>query len=363
MNNLAVPPLPALLLQGLDSLYVSFYLDVTNSALDLDEIAYQRERLRQSRDGKFTRIELGSEAFALKTHGRFPYSYVIENELFSVAFAERMQPSFHVQFLSKGLWQEGLDGLELRFRSWAESMGLVEQRLETVSRADWAFDFHVPVVDFSADHLLSKARKTSAYKDNRALQTIVAGKGDVVIRLYDKVAEIEESSGKSFFYELWGRTSEIWRVEFQLRGERLKPAGVRSLDDLRGLQGDLLRELTHNHTSLRRPTGDSNLSRWPLHPLWTALQAEIGHMPQSGLIRDIDEKRLLEYRIHRQTQSIYGSLKGLAALLSIAQGEAEALSLRDLIGQLEDELVIHHEHPVWERDVRTRIEGYALGQW
>ena len=86
-------------------------------------------------------------------------------------------------------------------------------------------------------------------------------------------------------------------------------------------------------------------------------------MPQSGLVRDIDEKRLLEYRIHRQTQSIYGNLKGLAALLSIAQGEAEALSLRDVIDQLEDELAIHHEATHWEPAIEKRIEGYALGQW
>lgn len=361
MNGAA--PLPPLLLQGLDSLYVSYCLDVATSGLDLGEIAYRREKLRSTRDARFARIELGSESFALKPNGRYPYSYVIDNAYFSIGFAERMQPSFYVQYSSKGLWELGIDELEHRFRRWTESVGLTELRADKVARADWAFDFHLPVVDFTPDHVVSRSRKNDSYRENQTLQTIRYGRNDIVVRLYDKVAEIEQSSDKSFFFELWGRRADVWRVEFQIRGERLKQAGIQSLDSLRALQSDLLRELAHSHTTLRRPSRDSNPSRWPLHPLWQAVQKEIACMPQSGLVRQFDEKRHLAYRIHRQAQALHGNLKGLAALLSIAQQEDTPLSLAELIDQLPDELTPHHDPLTWETDVNKRIEGYALGQW
>ena len=58
---------PTLLLSGLDSLYVSCYLDVSGSNLDFDELAYLKERVQASRIDDFEEVELGSETLALKS--------------------------------------------------------------------------------------------------------------------------------------------------------------------------------------------------------------------------------------------------------------------------------------------------------
>ena len=39
---------PKLLLRGLDSLYVSYFLDMSTGKLDWDELAYQKQRVRES---------------------------------------------------------------------------------------------------------------------------------------------------------------------------------------------------------------------------------------------------------------------------------------------------------------------------
>ncbi len=189
--------LPAALINGLDSLYVSYFLDMTTGKLDFEELEYQKQRLKADKGRQFIEISLGSETFALRPYGRNRYAYVLANEAFEIRLTELMQPSCYVQFFSKALWTEGVGALLERFEAWRESLELRPRRPERVSRADWAFDFHLPSADFIADDFVSRAAKDATHRDNRAEQTFTFGKGDVVVRVYDKVAEIEQQSGKA----------------------------------------------------------------------------------------------------------------------------------------------------------------------
>lgn len=361
--NFFIPDCPPLLLMGLDSLYVGYFVDVVESQLDPLELEYQKLRLRDQRSNQFKEIELGSERFALLPNGSFPYAWVLSNKAFTVRLAERMQPSVHVQFHSEALWHEGLDGLEQRLRTWFDSLNLVAKREEAVSRADWAFDFHLSVIDFEMSHFVSRATKDMTYRGHGLYQTFNLGLTNVVVRVYDKVAEVREASGKYWFYDLWDRKNEVWRIEFQVRGERLKKGGIRTLADLRDLQNDLLRELASKHTTLRRPSGDSNRSRWPLHPLWRALQAEIDKLPQTGLVHAYDPVASLEYRLHQQGKSMLGNLKGLAALMSVGRGKTDPLPVEMIIASLRRIVSPHYQHDIWEEDVMRRMKGLELGKW
>lgn len=267
-NNSHSPPQepmqrPKLLLRGVDSLYVSYYLDMATGRLDWDDLAFQKERLKRTRDEKFSEIELGSERFALQPYGRHPYSYVLSNKAFQVSLGEHIKPGCHVHFLSEALWQYGVNGVLERFDEWSRSMDFRATQPETVSRADWAFDYDLPTVDFVPDDFVSRARKNSIWRENRCLQTVTFGSGDTVVRVYDKVAEIGQKSGKAWFFELWGQQQDVWRIEFQLRRERLRQAGINTTQELKDFQNDLLRELATSHTTLRCPNDDGNRSRYP----------------------------------------------------------------------------------------------------
>jgi hypothetical protein len=354
---------PKLLLSGLDSLYVSCTLDVGGSDLDFDELAYLKERVQASCADDFEEVEFGSETFALKPFGKYPYRYILANDLFEVRLAEQLQPSCYVRLYSQGLWLFGLDALWGRFADWCSSLNLIATKPEIVSRAVWAFDYHLPFVDFEPDHFVSRADKCPAWPEHSNTRTIAFGKGDTVIRFYNKAAEIAQQSGKAYLFELWDQSEDVWRIEFQARRGRLKHSGIKTIETLKDHQNKLLSHLARVHTTLRRPIEDTNKSRWPLHPLWKQLQRHIDQLPQTGLISEIDPKQPLNWRVLQQSKSIYGMLKGLAVLLT-AQGRLpEDPTLSEVIAQLEPLLKRHHNANLWEADIEKRLKAYQIGQW
>lgn len=354
---------PRLLASGLDSLYVSYYFAVAHSTLDFDHLEYLKQKVRDSRDRSFQEIELGSERFALLPYGSHPYRYVLRNDAFEVRLTEHMQPCCYVQFFSEALWLLGLDELTARFTRWHESVGLKPTQPEVVSRADWAFDYHLANIDFVQEHFVSRAAKDSRHRNHCIAQTFTFGRGDVVFRVYDKVAEIEEQSGKAWLYEIWGQRQDVWRVEMQVRKDRLQLAGIHTIADLKELQNDLLRELASDHTTLRRPTEDSNRSRWPLHPLWQALLADIAALPQTGLVRSIDPMRPLGYRLDRTTQSVHGLLKAVGALVTVRDGLDRPPTLEQVLAALPRLLARHHNPLLWRRALVEKVAAWKLGQW
>lgn len=355
--------LPILLLCGLDSLYVSYFLSTGESEIDFDELAYRKERARGARTEEVAAITLGSETFALRPFGRHPYTYVLTGSDFEISLAEHMQPTCYVRFSSVGLWLQGLDELSARFERWCQSLGLRVLRPEVVSRADWAFDYCLPTIDFTEDHFLSRATKDSKWREHGRAQTFQFGKDETVVRVYDKAREIEQQSAKSWFFDLWQQREGVWRVEAQVRGERLRAAGIRTIDDLKALQNDLLRELATAHTSLRVPGADSNRSRWKLHPLWRAFVEDIAALPQTGLVKAIDDPACIKWRLLRQGMALYGSLKGVAALLQARDGLELPPTLQATLAALPALLRPHHNRELWSADVQQRVTKLELGLW
>lgn len=354
---------PRLLASGLDSLYVSYYLNVPKSGLDLGHFDFLKEKIKQSRDQKFAEVETGSERFALMPYGSNPYRYLLQNDAFAVRLAEHMQPGCNVQFYSEALWNLGLEGLLARFDTWCESVGLIARQPETVGRADWAFDYDLPEVDFSQDHFVTRATKDARHREHGITQTFTFGTGDIVVRVYDKVAEIEQQSGKTWFHELWGQCENVWRIEFQARKTRLRLGGIETVADLKSLQNDLLRELATNHTSLRRPNGDTNRSRWPLHPLWEALLEDIAALPQTGLVKALDPQRPINFRIEHQAKSLYGNLKSLGTLIAARDGLNTVPKLEHVLEALPVLLKKYHWDILWKRALEDRLAALKLGQW
>jgi hypothetical protein len=262
---------PRLLAANIDSLYLSAYID--GPGIDWEGLAYEKEKLRASPGVEYAEIELGCEQFALKRSGRKPYSYILKNRAFELQLGERIEPRCHAQFSSELLWREGFDVAIERFRSIWAKVGARETRPEVIARIDAAFDFAVGMPDFGFNDIVSVATKDAQYRQNRDLQTARFGEGDAVCRIYDKIAEIEQQSEKFWLFDIWGVNEGVWRCEFQIRGPRLKSAGIATIEQLRAHLPELVSTLARTHTSLRIPKRDSNRSRWPLHPMWRELIA------------------------------------------------------------------------------------------
>lgn len=356
--------IPRLVLSGHDTVECAYYLMRSdNCLLDYERLAVEKEELRLSKSRKPKAIKLGSEEFMLAGHGTGSgYPFLIENEAFSIQFGEFNKPNFFVTFRSVALWHQSAQGLHERFLAWADSVGLHTYQQERLSRVDFTFDYHLPVIDFDEDSFVSSAVKDKQHRKNRKVQTFNFGEGDIVLRMYNKCDEITETSAKTWFYELWGMDKEVWRIEWQTRKEWLKRFGIRTFTDLRERQGDLLRVLVKDHTTLRIKTDDSNRSRWPLHPLWQDLTERVAQMEGLGVVRELDMPALLDERQMRNIISVYGYMKRIAAIQCMQNGLP--MMPHDIAQQRLGELLNRiHDPLTWQNDVERRITEMRLGEW
>jgi len=345
------------LLSGHDTIECAYYLaPAENCSLDYERLAVEKEIMRQSKSKKPSPIKIGTEEFMLAGHGTGSgYPHLIENEAFSIQFGEFNKPSFFVTYRSIALWHSGAQALHERFMAWASSVGLRSYQSEKLSRVDFTFDYHLPVTDFDEDNFISQATKDNQHRKHGKVQTFRFG-------VYNKTDEISEKSGKTWFYELWGIEQDVWRVEWQIRKAIMRFFGIRTFEDLKERQGDLLRYSTNEHTTLRIKTNDSNRSRFPLHPLWLDLQARVAQMEGLGVVRELDVPALLDERMMRISISLYGYMKRIAAIYSL-QGATPAISLKQARAHLTVRMEQIHDPLTWQTDVERRMTEMRLGEW
>ncbi|MDD3183461.1 MAG: hypothetical protein PHD48_11765 [Alphaproteobacteria bacterium] len=345
------------LASGIDTLEVCYYLRaVVKSDLDFTALVAERDALRRQK-GKATKVvALGCEEFLLSNHGtNSGYSLFMENKSFQVAFGEFIQPNFHVRFPASALWHEGWEACHDRFRKWAASVGLRPYKAESVSRVDFAADYLIPQVDFSLENFSSAAKTDRLHRSMGVNQTFDFGSGDVKMRFYNKSDEIREASGKTWFYPIWGgETDHVWRIEWQFRKARLQQMGIRTLDDLRDRQGDLLRRHASDHTSLRVKDAMKPIKDCPLHPLWQDYLHRIEQMPAVGVVRELDEAGVSEERFLRLLIIVLGYLKRVGALHAVKMN-LKTISLADVLLLLRVRLHALYDPLDWEDGVAQRM--------
>lgn len=353
-----------LLLHGLDTVECAYYLiPKSSSHLDFVGLAVERDSMKQAKIKSGREIQLGSESFLLSSHGTGSgYPFLIQNEAFIIQFGEFNRPNFFVKFRSIALWHYGAAQLHQRFLAWADSVGMMPSQPERLSRVDFAFDYNLPQIDFDEDHFVSVAASDNQYRKNRKVQTFTFGSGEVVLRVYDKTAEITEASDKTWFYPLWGQDKNVWRIEWQIRKEPLRKIGITTFESLLERQADLLRPFVAAHTSLRIPNQDSNRSRWPLHPLWHDLITQVNQMQGLGLVRELDNKSLLDERLYRIGISVYGYVKRVAAIDALYTG-VDKVYMDESLQHLCNVISEIHDPLTWQNDVNKRITKMRLGEW
>ena len=351
------------LLHGLDTVQLCYYfLPGRGNGIDFEWLAAERERLRAEKKIQSKAIMLGGQEFLLSPNGSSSgYPYLLGNADFQIACGPYNNPPFYVTFRSEALWREGARALHDRLCSWARGLGYHEAKPEKLSRVDYCFDYHVPRIDFDEDNFVSLSAKDRQHREGRKLQTFTFGKGDVVLRVYDKVAEIYQQSGKVGMFDLWGVDFKVWRIEWQCRKEILKRFGISTLDDWDALQGDLLRTLATEHDTLRIKGTDGNRSRWALHPLWVDLQQRIDELDAQGVVRVDGRAAGLKEQERRLTIMIYGYYKRYAALWA-ATHDGQIPNLRHTSASLADDLGKVHDALTWQIAVTQRLKEIQLGQ-
>ena len=355
---------PRLLLHGIDTVQCAYALRKRGPGrINFASLLAQREALRNAKTREPGAVKIGSLEFFLAPHGSpqgFPL--ILTNEDYRIEFGEYINPPFFVTFKSQALWRESAALLHRKFLDWAASVGYVPFDDEGLSRVDFCFDYHLPQIDFDEDCFVSLSSKDSQHRQEGRVQTFTFGRSDAVLRVYDKVAEIQQQSDKVWFYQLWKRDSEVWRIEWQIRKPLLRRFDIRTFQDLQDQQGDLLRYLAEEHDTLRVRTRDSNRSRWRLHPLWSDLQAKIRTLESLGIYKVNGKPAVLSERKIRLAVSMYGYLKRLAAVHA-TQTHAEHVRLDAAVSELQRLIGKVHDPLTWNLDVAKRIKAIELGEW
>ena len=353
-----------LLLYGIDTLQCAYYCrPVRLNGIDFRYLTEQKEGIRQTKSKNPLPVMLGNTEFLLQPYGTASgYPLVIENGDLKIEMGEFNKPNLFVTFRSQALWQESVFLLHEKFLRWISSIGYSPYWRENLSRVDFSFDYNLTLLDFDENSFVSYSSKDSQHRQDGQVQTFTLGKGDIVLRVYDKVAEIRQQSEKVWFYLLWKQDKNVWRIEWQVRKPVLKQFGIISFDDLKKKQGDLLYYLASEHDTLRIPNDDSNTSRWPLHPLWIDLQKRIEELNHLGISRINGKQAVMEERLTRMSISIYGYLKRIAAIECI-QGNHGMIDVEEVLKDLGKYIRYLHEPLAWEIDVERKIKEMQLGQW
>ena len=353
-----------LLLHGIDTLQCAYYgLPFRPNGIDFRQLKEQKEDIRQTKRKHPLPVILGNTEFFLQPYGTASgFPLVIENGDFKIEMGEFNKPNFFVTFRSQALWKESAFSLHAKFLKWISSVGYRTYHREGITRVDFSFDYNLPSMDFNEDSFVSYSSKDSKHREDGKAQTFTLGKGDIVLRVYDKVAEIKQQSDKVWFYLLWEQDENVWRIEWQVRKPALRKFGIITFVDLRYKQGDLLHYLAVEHDTLRIPNDDSNSSRWLLHPLWIDLQERIAELDHLGTSRIDGQQAVMEERLQRIVISIYGYLKRIAAIECV-QGNHSMITVDEVIRDLKTYISYIHEPLTWKIDVERKIKEIQLGVW
>ena len=212
------------------------------------------------------------------------------------------------------------------------------------------------------------AAKDSKHREGGRIQTLTFGRGDIVLRIYDKVAEIEQQSHKTWLFALWGGVCEdVWRIEWQVRKTLLRRFGIGTLGGVYirapGRRAALPGDRAHHVAGARR--GDGNRSRLALAPAVAGPAAahrrvRLARRATNGGLADAG----LDERLTRSLVSVYGYVKRIAAIHAMRQGRHDVVPLSFLSGRsFRLQLQRIHDPLAWNGDVRKRIDEMRLGPW
>lgn len=294
-------------------------------------------------DGLAVDVGDNPEGFILQPHGWRGYPIWLRSARIELMLgAVDPFPPVFLQWHSPFIHANGLEDAISMVEGWLDNAVMGARAALRAARVDLYCDFQgwVPVArDLDRFSCRAVSRRLfeeykQAHMSGRHFSGFTFGKGDVVGRIYDKSLEMAVR-GQSWQESVWqGRDPRqpVWRVEFQFRRRALRRFGLETLEQALNSRQELW-GYGMQWLSLRRPSVDSNRSRWKEAPAWAALrQAQLGS-PSSPLVKravgSASQDRLVRGFIGYATS--LGAKSGGAELEEVLRwaGGMAALNLRE----------------------------------
>jgi hypothetical protein len=265
------------LASGVDTLEATFRGAIR--PLVLQNLQAAKEKAQQSEIPQ--PLTLGDVQLVVQPKGLAPWSYLVTNEeLHLRASGAKKLPCASVRLSAFGLSYRGHEPLWAKAKDLAQLIGAEGG---SISRLDLAVDFqgHVPTFE-EMRSATCPSNFRPVYPNTEEPETFQFGKGDIVVRVYNKSREMQKS-GKLWLKEVWSKhpdyrpEEDVWRFEVQLRRERLRALGSVSVEDaFRLLQVYFVIGL---YWVRPRERTEANLSRCEVQGWWEELRGLFAGRP------------------------------------------------------------------------------------
>jgi len=273
---------------GVDTLIVGYHVE---SYIDHDDFLALSEAKASAGEKMFDSKGKGvtwfGTDFMVKPRGSAGYEFILVNDDVMVCIAReprsgKVMPEVYVTYSSKHLWDKGIEAATEAFKRWLCQWAVVVG--EKVSRADLAQDIELdfPELDIRREALTLAKGKVDFIEGQHYMYGCRSidyrfGSGDLVGRVYDKVAEVKKHQKEYVLDNLraagWDGETGVTRAEFQCRRGFLKQYEVESVRDLIMMLPDIWRYCTHDWLRICQPSADSNRARWAVRDFWKLLQS------------------------------------------------------------------------------------------
>jgi hypothetical protein len=224
-----------ILSSGIDTLYLALYVEwKSNIFIYLDELKEKAKNSDHEIEGILKSEENSKELkFNIKPYGSKGYSWILLSNDYALKIGNwsevRTRPSIMIEIRSEALLRMGADNAVLWILELIKSLGTTIIWIKP-SRVDFYEDMLFPAgmwTEQIMDYAVTRAREYDIHKKNNTFTGVTIGRGQIIVRIYDKGLEVTTKSKKTYMFDVWGVDQippgmKIVRIEFQLRREAIK---------------------------------------------------------------------------------------------------------------------------------------------
>lgn len=320
----------------LDTLKLSFWIDWSNSSL-LDRLEFLKSKAQEGEEQSIP-VDLAGHEWNCMRSGAANFNYRLIRGDIRLLLNRRKpsdtRPNLRLEIGSLSCWSPGYLFYYNQIIELIELFGggIIKEGISEVHLAADIIGFSLENLPIDKqDHWIARGHKFSVYHDRCNFTGIVIGAGDLMLRIYDKVEELKNSTHKqTTFADIWGLRSfdqnPVTRVEFQLRKRvlrQLKPRPDETLDDLVKALDSIWHYCTSDWCRLTTKSVDRNhhQSRAAIHPFWQLVQS----VNWSGGNTVIRSKCCPQKDILRLRQQARGIIMSIAAIDGLPPDDIEAI--------------------------------------
>lgn len=284
---------------GFDTLDINYFVDFERTQ-DLFEKLKLTKLSLQSTNDQEVNINLVSNQhqteYALQRYGTKIFSFVLKKGDITFSLSNRPSTSGipNVNLKIGSISSASYKQVKTDFEKLLLALGCTIKE-EKLSRIDICKDLSCDITTLDIQCLekhISKARSASIYYQYKTLTGIQVGKGNVVLRIYDKIAEMTQKNDenkKNHFQEIWKNQENVTRIEYQLRREFLNDYNINTLEQLEQKINEIWLYLTESwfrHTQKPVDRINKNQTDSKISNFWKQVQKN------SGKILNILKKRI-----------------------------------------------------------------------